>query len=214
LVAAFGNDVIFRYIGSFAYDPIHERIVTVENSELDVDELSSRVQVHSIKDKREAIAIIEIPAHSRNVRWIDPDHLLVWGGRKGTNPLFVVSLGDEKATARLLAENCVWDPEIAPDGKYIAVTAKTPEGSRATCWRVGQIEPLWEHPGNIVAFGDNGWVATGQGYGISQIRALHDGRVIWQREGVLDAKVKGKNLWLFTAKGYEVWQADWVEKKP
>ena len=29
---------------------------------------------------------------------------------------------------------------------------------------------------------------------------------------VLDAQVKGKNLWLFTARGYEVWQADWVEK--
>jgi len=31
---------------------------------------------------------------------------------------------------------------------------------------------------------------------------------------VLNSQVKGKNLWLFTVKGYEVWQANWVEKKP
>jgi hypothetical protein len=66
----------------------------------------------------------------------------------------------------------------------------------------------------LVAFGDNGWLATQQRGGITQIRSLHDGGVIWQRENVLEAKVKGKNLWLFTAKGYEVWQVNWVDKHP
>ena len=226
LVATFGNDVSSGVFGWPAYDPISERIVTVENSGFDVAELSGRLLVHSIIGNGQAMKTIEIPAHTIGVRWIDSDHLLVWGGRKespeirrdlgayDTKPLFVVSLGDGKNSVRLLAENCVSHPETAPDGKYIAATIKTPGGARATCWQVGQIEPLWEHPRNIVAFGDNGWVATEQRGGISQIRLLHDGRVIWQREGVLEAQVKGKNLWLFTARGYEVWQADWGEKKP
>jgi hypothetical protein len=222
----FGTGISFRYPGSIAaYDPIDERVVTVENSEFDVDELSSRVAIHSVKHNKEAIAIIEIPAHSYQVRWIAADRLLINGRRMESvearrsrvvydkHPLFMASLADGKVTAVQLAKNCVGYPEIAPDNKYIATMVRHPEGVRTTCWRVGQIERLWEHPGMLVAFGDNGWLATEQRGGITQIRSLHDGRVIWQKGGVLDAKVKGKNLWLFTAKGYEVWQADWVDKK-
>ncbi len=221
VVGPFGSGIDFRNFGSIAtYEPIQQRVVTVKNSEFDVDALSSTVHIHSIKDRKHSLARIKIPAHSIRVHWLGTDHLVIDGGRKqnretrrytgsyDSRPMFIVNLKGEKPSVVNLAADTVGEAAVSADGEYVAATVKHSGGAKTTCWRVDQPEPLWDAPGFVEGIADDGWLLVGKRGYVREIRSLNDGSVVWERNGVLQSQVKRNNLWLFTAEGFEVWQAE------
>ncbi|MGB0600092.1 MAG: hypothetical protein ACPGLY_25715 [Rubripirellula sp.] len=212
-----GSGIQFQHSGSpTTYDPVTERVVTVNHSESDESAISSKLRIYPIS-KNAAPITIELPSHISGVRWIDQSHLLVKGKRMATqqptslhgydqNPMFVVDLNTSKPDFIEVAADTGFYWAIDSTSKYFATSVATPEGNFATCWKVGQTEPLWSRKGNFLAFGDQGWLVVTQPGRHVEICSQETGEVSIAFDNVLETILNGDQFWLCKKTNLEVWQ--------
>ncbi len=212
-----GAGIQSQYNGSpTTYDPATERVVTVNHSESDESALSSKLRIVPVI-KNTAPITIELPSHISGVRWIDQSHLLVKGKRMAAqqpaslhghdqNPMFVVDLNTAKPDFIEVAADTGFYWAIDSTGKYFATSVSTQKGNFATCWKVGQTEPLWSRKGNFLAFGEQGWLVVIQPGRHVEVCSQETGEVSISFDNVLETILNGDQFWLCKETNLEVWQ--------
>jgi hypothetical protein len=80
------------------------------------------------------------------------------------------------------------------------------EGNFATCWKVGQTEPLWSRKGNFLAFGERGWLVVIQPERHVEVCSQETGEVSISFDNVRETILNGDQFWLCKETNLEVWQ--------
>ncbi|MEE2934968.1 MAG: hypothetical protein VYA84_03120 [Planctomycetota bacterium] len=212
-----GSGIKIQHSGSHTtYDPVTERVVTVNHSESDNSARSSEIRIYPVIKNTTPITI-ELPSQISGVRWIDQSHLLVKGKRRAPqhpaslhgydqNPMFVVNLKTAKPDFIEVAADTGFYWAIDSTRKYFATSVSTREGNFATCWKVGQTEPLWSRKGNFLAFGDQGWLVITQPGRHVEVCSRETGEVNISFDNVLETILNGDQFLLCKETNLEVWQ--------
>lgn len=212
-----GSGIQFLHSGSpTTYEPVTERVVTVNHSESDDSPYSSKLCIYPVIENAAPITV-KLPSHISGVRWIDQSHLLVKGKRMAAqqpassdghdqNPIFAVDLNTERPDFIEVAADTGFYWAIDSTGKYFATSVSTQEGNFATCWKVGRTEPLWSRKGNFLAFGDQGWLVVTQPGRHIEVCSQETGEVSISFDNVLETILNGDQFWLCKETNLEVWQ--------
>ncbi len=199
----------------FAYSPITNQVVTLDNNDKKKESWNCQVVVRSATKGFKPVAQIQVDGHAREAHWLGDKRLLIVAdnrspGQQRYFPLskklaYVVSLeGDQPKVTTTTSQPFIRDCQVAPDGEHFVIRSR----DETSFWNAKRDKPLWTVVSDPkVYFGGKDWVLMHR-HGATIAYSLTTGKELARIDDVVKMRSSGANVWTQHKDRMHVWRVE------